>query len=134
MGRVLGMMLAGLLFGFGAMLAIGQTPQDGAPDRKQQENATEKTIGKLNKQMDELAAGFRKAGKNTQSELNALFDEFKEKQAKARQELQEMRDATNEKWDVLKTRMNKSIDDLQGIYERAKSRSPTGNKTAAPEK
>ncbi len=106
------------------LLSIGNpaTGQEtNGADRRKQEDATERTIAKLNKQMDELAASFRKAGTDTRDELNRLFDEFKKKQAAARKQLQEMRDATNEQWDALKAKMNKNIDELQRLHDRAKT-------------
>jgi uncharacterized coiled-coil protein SlyX len=108
----------------------GAQAQDKAKERKEHEQATEKTLTELNRKMDELAAGFRKTEDQTRDELNRLYDEFKTKQGSARKDLEEMRNATNEKWDQMKLKMNKSIEELNKIYERAKSRDKDTGKPA----
>ncbi len=90
-------------------------------DRKQHEDTAEKKLADLGRKMDRLAAEARKAGSRTRDELNRLYDEFKKKEAGAGEDLEKMREATNEEWEKSKVRLNKAIEDLNGIYERAKA-------------
>lgn len=111
-----------LLSGSGLLTLPGiARAQDPAEQRQQHEQAMDKKLKELNRKMDELAAGTRKAGGQARDELNRLYDEFKKKEPGARKDLEEMRRATNETWDKAKVQMNKAVEELNGIYERAKT-------------
>lgn len=118
----------GIILVCAAVLAVfsGKTvkaeTQAAATQRQEQEQATEKKLKNINKNMDELAAEIKKTGGKTQAEMNKLYDEFKTKQGNAGKELEQLRNSTNETWDKAKVRMDKAIEDLNGLYERARSR------------
>ena len=112
---------------------IAQT-RETAPSRQEHEQAMDERLTELDREMDKLAAGIRQTEKASQAELNRLYDEFKHKQSDARKDLEEMRNATNKRWDQLKVEMNKSIEDLNQLYEQAKSRTKEEGKPSGATK
>ena len=113
-------------------IALAADSRNTADERQASEQATEKRLKELNKNMDEFAAGARHAGSQARDEINRLYDEFKHKQGSARKDLEEMRKATNEAWEKAKVEMDKAIEEMNSLYERAraagKEKDETGNK------
>ena len=118
----------GIIFVCAAVLAVfsGKTvkaeTQAAPTQRQEQEQAAEKKLKDINKSMDELTVEMKKAGGKTQAEMSKLYEEFKAKQGNAGKELEQLRNSTNETWDKAKVKMDKAIEDLNGLYERAKTK------------
>ena len=102
---------------FGLTAKAGST--DAAADRKAHEQAAEKKLDELDKSMQELETDPGK-GSQTRQEINRLYEEFKDRQGTAREDLERLRRSTNETWDKAKARMDKALQDLDGLYERTK--------------
>jgi len=102
-------------------IAMAQA-QDPVQHRQATEQAADTKLKELNKKMDEFVAEAKDKGHEARTEINRLYDEFKHKQGNARKDLEEMRKTTNEAWDKVKARTERSIEELNGLYERAKSK------------
>jgi len=93
-----------------------------AAQRQEHEQAADNKLKELDKNMNELAAEAGKSGGQARDDVNSMYDEFKKKSAGAKKDLENMRKSTNESWDKAKVQTNKAIDELNGIYEKARSR------------
>lgn len=92
---------------------------DSAAERKVHEEAAETKLNELDRSMKELESDTGR-GSQARQEINRLYDEFKDGQGKAREDLERLRRSTNETWDKAKVRMDKALQDLNGLYERTK--------------
>lgn len=114
--------ILGCAFLYGtAGVAQAVDAQKPADQRQETEQAVEKRLKELNKKMEEFTAEARHKGGQARDEINRLYDEFKQKQGNARKDLEKMRQATNEAWGKVKVEMDKAIEELNSLYERARS-------------
>ncbi len=76
----------------------------------------------MDRSLHELRAKAKHGHAVTKEKMNDAIDDLTKKTKAARAELRELKTATQERWDVLKTRLSASLEELEDGIERAFAR------------
>ena len=90
-------------------------------EREKYENTMEKRLMKLGKQLDKINAKAAILTEQTRKDMNRYLDDAKKKQKKGLRKLQEIRNASTDKWKQLTSEMDAAADSFEKAYEKAKS-------------
>jgi DNA repair exonuclease SbcCD ATPase subunit len=121
-----------VIFLLAALLATTGCSKTESPPENSQKKFTaqmeelQRKIEKLEesytRKLDEMQTKFDEQMARAREEYNESMAALKEKKDKANQELAELKSAPGATWEKARTKMEKTAEDLQRAYERARSR------------
>lgn len=81
----------------------------------------ESKLKELDKQIDQLKARVEKSETKARAEFNHQIGELQKKKEVVRKGLEELKSASAEAWEMIKSRIDAALEDLEKSYDRIRS-------------